>query len=217
MLRDIQECCYLQEWDAAKVRVRPLLSQLSIVWPSQAWPFQALPYECQLLHFSSYVYSWHALVINNTTDLSKGLPIINNISTMMTWVKGCQLSTIQVQWRPEWRVASYRRYKYNDDLSEGLSVINDTTNLSEGLPVINNTTDLSERLPVINDKTNLSEELLVINDTSVKITFIVVFSINALMIWVVVLLINALMTCVVNNLRDFSFNQHLMTYSCWPI
>ena len=36
-------------------------------------------------------------------------------------------------------VISYQRYEYNDNLSEGLSVINDTTNLSEGLPVINDT------------------------------------------------------------------------------
>ena len=52
--------------------------------------------------------------------------------------------------------------KYNDDLSEGLSIINDTTNLSEGLSVINNMTNLSEELPVI-------------NDTNVKMTCVVVF------------------------------------------
>ena len=45
--------------------------------------------------------------------------------------------------------------EYNDDLSEGLSVINNTT--------------------------NLSERLLVINNTSAKKTRVVVFSINALM------------------------------------
>ena len=112
------------------------------------------------------------------------------------------------RWRPEWRVISYQRYKYNndlseglvisyqryeynDDLSEGLSVINNTTNLSEGLPVVNDTTSLSERLPVINDTinlskwllvindtTNLSEGLPVINDTSAKMTCVVVLSIN---------------------------------------
>ena len=43
--------------------------------------------------------------------------------------------------------------KYNDDLSEGLSVINDTTNLNKGLPVI--------------------------KDTSAKMTCMVVLSINA--------------------------------------
>ena len=32
----------------------------------------------------------------------------------------------------------YEMYEYNDDLSEGLSVINNTTDLSEELPVINN-------------------------------------------------------------------------------
>ena len=56
---------------------------------------------------------------------------------MTTWVKGYQLSTIRVQWRPEWRVISYQQYEYIDNLSEGLSVINDMTNLSEELPVIN--------------------------------------------------------------------------------
>ena len=45
----------------------------------------------------------------------------------------------------------YEIYKFNHDLSEGLPVINDTTNLSEGLPVINDTTGPSEGLPVIND------------------------------------------------------------------
>ena len=49
------------------------------------------------------------------------------ISTMTTWVKGCQLLTIRVRWQPEWRVASYRKYEYNDDLSEKLPVINNTS------------------------------------------------------------------------------------------
>ena len=40
-------------------------------------------------------------------------------------------------------VASYRRYEYYDDLSDGLSVINNTTDLSEGLPVINNTSTIT--------------------------------------------------------------------------
>ena len=55
-------------------------------------------------------------------------------------------------------VISYQRYEYNDDLSERLPVINNTTNLSEGLPII--------------------------NDTSAKITCMVVLSINALMTYV---------------------------------
>ena len=76
-------------------------------------------------------------------DLSEGLSVIDDTSTMTTWVKGYQLSTIRVQWRSEWRVISYWRYEYNDDLSEGLSVINDTTNLSEGLPVINDTSTMT--------------------------------------------------------------------------
>ena len=37
-----------------------------------------------------------------------------------------QLSTIWHR-RPEWRVASYWQYEYNDNPSEGLSVINNTT------------------------------------------------------------------------------------------
>ena len=45
---------------------------------------------------------------------------------MTTWVKGYQLSTIR-QGRPEWRIASYWRYEYDHNLSEGLSVINDTS------------------------------------------------------------------------------------------
>ena len=65
--------------------------------------------------------------------------VIDNTSTMTTWVKGYQLSIIRIQWRPEWSVISYQQYEYNDDLSEELPVINNTTNLSEGLPVINNT------------------------------------------------------------------------------
>ena len=64
----------------------------------------------------------------------------------LTWVKDCQLLTIRVQWRSEWRVISYQQYKYNDDLSEKLSVINDTTNLSEGLPVIN---DMSVKMTCV--------------------------------------------------------------------
>ena len=55
-------------------------------------------------------------------------------------------------------VISYQQYEYNNDLSEEL-------------PVINNMTNLSERLPVI-------------NDTSAKITFVVVFLINALITYV---------------------------------
>ena len=76
-------------------------------------------------------------------------------------------------------VISYQRYEYNDYLSEGLLVINDTTNLSERLSVINNMTNLSEGLPVTNNMTNLSEGLPVINDTSTKMTCVIVLSINA--------------------------------------
>ena len=53
-------------------------------------------------------------------------------------------------------VINYQRYEYNDDLSEGLSVINDMTDLSEGFPVINNITNLSRGLPVINDTSTIT-------------------------------------------------------------
>ena len=60
-------------------------------------------------------------VINDTTDLSEGLPVINDMtnlseelsviddtSTMTIWVKGYQLSMIWVQSQPEWRVVSHQ-------------------------------------------------------------------------------------------------------------
>ena len=56
---------------------------------------------------------------------------------------------IQVQWRLEWRIISYQQYRYNDNLSEWLPVINNTTNMSEGLPVINDTSAII--ICVIND------------------------------------------------------------------
>ena len=97
----------------------------------------------------------------------------------MTLVKGYQLSTIRVQWQPEWKVINYQRYdKY--DLSERLPVINNTTNLSERLLVINDITDLRSGLPIINNMTNLSERLPVINNTSAIMTYVVVFSINTM-------------------------------------
>ena len=81
--------------------------------------------------------------------------------------------------------------EYNDDLSEGLSVINNTTDLSEGLPIINDTIDLSKGLPVI-------------NNTKKKMTYVVVLLVNVLMICVVYDLCGGRpvwpMTCVVNNL-----------------
>ena len=43
-----------------------------------------------------------------------------------TWGEGYQLSTIWVQWWPEWRVISYQRYD-KDDLSEELLLINNTS------------------------------------------------------------------------------------------
>ena len=107
------------------------------------------------------------------------LPVIDDTSTMTTWVKSYQLSMIQVQWQSEWRVINYQRYdEYN--LSEKLPVINNMINLSEGLLVINNTTDLSAGLPVINNVTNLSKRLPIINNTSAKMTCMIVFSINTM-------------------------------------
>ena len=68
-------------------------------------------------------------VINNTTKTTwvKGCQLS---STMTTREKGYQLSTIWVQWQPEWRVISYQQYEYNDNLSERLSVINDTSTMT---------------------------------------------------------------------------------------
>ena len=43
---------------------------------------------------------------------------------------GCRLSTIRVQWRLEWRVISYQWYEYNDNMSEGLLVIDDTSTMT---------------------------------------------------------------------------------------
>ena len=65
------------------------------------------------------------VVINNIIDLSEELSVINDISIMTTWIKVYQLSTIRVQWRPEWRVISYQKYEYNDNINKRLSVIND--------------------------------------------------------------------------------------------
>ena len=62
-------------------------------------------------------------------NLSKKLVVINNTSTIMTWVKGYELSMIR-QGQPEWRIASYQWYEYNDDLNEGLPVINDTSTMT---------------------------------------------------------------------------------------
>ena len=45
--------------------------------------------------YGRVVASYQQYEYNN--DLSEGLPIINDTSTMTTWVKGCQLSTIRVQ------------------------------------------------------------------------------------------------------------------------
>ena len=93
-----------------------------------------------------------------------------------------QATTALTPWPSKPRLLVAQTDEYNDDLSEGLSVIN-------------NTTDLSEWLPVINDTTNLSEGLPVINDTNTKMTCVVVFSITALM------------TCVVNELYGCPLNQ----------
>ena len=139
-LQDIQERCYLQEQDVARVWVRPLLSRLLVVRASQARPLQALLWEHHLLWLHTMAQLIQAmtaptpcsskprLLVAQTEkyndDLSEGLSVINN-TTKTTWVKGCQLSTIWVQWRPEWKVISYQWYD-DDNLSEGLPIINDT-------------------------------------------------------------------------------------------
>ena len=111
------------------------------------------------------------------------LPVIDNMSTMTTWVKGYQLSIIR-QRQLKWKVVRHQWYKFNDDLSEGSSVINDTTDLSERLPVINN--------------------------TSAKMIYIVVLSINALMTYIV----NNLCGCLFHQrlMTCSHFFVWLMTY-----
>ena len=47
-------------------------------------------------------------------NLSEGLLVIDNPNTMMTWVKGCQLSTIWVQWQPKWKIANYQQYDWHE-------------------------------------------------------------------------------------------------------
>ena len=64
-----------------------------------------------------------------------------------------QTTTAPIPWPSKPRLLVLRTDKYNDDLGERLSVIN-------------NTIDLSKRLPVI-------------NNTSAKTTCVVVLSINA--------------------------------------
>ena len=53
----------------------------------------------------------------------------NDTSIMTTWVKSYQLSTIW-QKKPKWKVASYWWYEYNDDLSKGLPVIDNTSTIT---------------------------------------------------------------------------------------
>ena len=55
-----------------------------------------------------------------------------------------QATTAPTPWPSKPQLLVVRTDEYNDNLSEWLPVINDTTNLSEKLPVINDTTDLSE-------------------------------------------------------------------------
>ena len=113
-------------------------------WSQPQWLKSSKLWQRQFLRPPSYGCSWCARasgcrqykynddlseglpVINDTTSLSEGLLVIDDTSTITIWVKDCQLSMIR-QKRPEWGVASYRRYKYYDNLSKGLSVINDTS------------------------------------------------------------------------------------------
>ena len=73
------------------------------------------------------VQSCGRAVINNTykDEPSEGLPVINDTSTMTTWVKGCQLSTIcmMTTWVKGRQLSTTRnRYsQFGDDLSEGSS------------------------------------------------------------------------------------------------
>ena len=150
MLRDIQERYYLQERDAARVQIWPPLSRLPIVRASQACLLQALLWQHHLLRLHTMAQFIQAMIAPTphpskprllvaqtdkyNDNLSEGLSVINN-TTKTTGVKGCQLLTIWVQWRSEWKVISYQRYN-DDNLSEGLPVINDTS--AKMIFVVNN-------------------------------------------------------------------------------
>ena len=105
------------------------------------------------------------------------LPVIDNTSTMTTWVKGYQLSTIW-QRRPEWKVASHRRYEYNDNLSEGLPVINNMikTTWVKGCQSSTIWVQLRPEWKVISyqryGKNGLSEGLQVIDNTCTITTWV---------------------------------------------
>ena len=106
-------------------RFWPPMAWILIVQPSQAQPIQAT---------TAWGLRWRRVTsyrrYKYDDDLSERSPVIDDTSTMTTWVKSCQLSTIRVQWRPEWRVSSYWRYEYIDALSEGLPVIDDTSTMT---------------------------------------------------------------------------------------
>ena len=55
------------------------------------------------------------------------------------WQPKWKVASYQQYDQPKWKVASYWRYEYNDNLSEGLPVINNIISLNEGLLVMNDT------------------------------------------------------------------------------
>ena len=101
-VRDVRDVRDVQEQDAVRVRVRPPLSRLPIVRPSQARPFQALLWEHHLLRLHTMAQLIQAMTASTPraskprllvvrTDeynhnLSKRLLVINNTSAKMTAV-----------------------------------------------------------------------------------------------------------------------------------
>ena len=94
-------------------RIRPPLSRLLIVRPSQAQPFQALPCEHHLLRLLSYGCSWRAQTsgcqqptwvkgCQSSTIRLTWVKGCQSSTIRLTWVKGCQLSTIQMRKWPVW-------------------------------------------------------------------------------------------------------------------
>ena len=90
-------------------KARPPISQLPIVWPSQTRPFQA----CYESITSSDCTWWFIL---SKLRQRQFLRPSSYGCLGHAWTSDCQ-----------WYAASYWRYKYNDNLSEGLPIINDTS------------------------------------------------------------------------------------------
>ena len=92
-------------------RARPPMSQLPIVWPSQARPFQA----CYESTTSSDCTQW--LNLSKLQQRQLLCPSSYGCSGRVG-SSGCQWCKISYQRydQPEWRVASYQRYECKNDL-----------------------------------------------------------------------------------------------------